>query len=182
MTEEQVVDAVFAKEGDRYGDQETKPPIDQPTARGGITLPTLQAYYDDVEPGRRATVLNLREMTHEEARRIVRWYLRRLAKQCGLARITFEPLRLQMVDYAYNSGAPLAIRWLQRVLRVPRTGRMDAATQARLTLLDPFLVHQSLIAARLQMVDLSTDGGSIDKRFEEGLENRALTFSLLEVP
>jgi hypothetical protein len=32
------------------------------------------------------------------------------------------------------------------------------------------------------MIDMSTDGGSIDKRFEEGLENRALTFSLLEVP
>jgi lysozyme family protein len=183
VTEEQLIDDVFKKEGDRYGDRTTKPPIDQPTARGGIILATLQAYYDEVQPGRTATVQDLKDLTHAQARDVVRWKLRQIAKRAKLDAIAFDPLRFQMVDFAYNSGEGLAIRWLQRVLRVPRTGRMDAATIARVAAVDPWLAHQALIAARLQMIDLSTDpGGKVDRKFEEGLENRALTFSLLEVP
>lgn len=182
MTEEDLVTAIFAKEGDAYGDQATKPPIDQPTARGGIILATLQQYYDETEPGRRATVLDLQTMSHAQAREIVRWKLRQLAKRYHLAFIAYEPLRIQMLDFAYNSPAELAIRWLQRVLRVPRTGRMDDATFRALAGSDPWLVNEALVAARLRMIDMSTDGGSIDKRFEEGLENRAHKFSLLEVP
>jgi lysozyme family protein len=183
MTEEQLIDDVFAKEGDTYGDKDTKPPIDQPTARGGIILPTLQAYYDVKEPGRRANVLELKQMTHGQARAVVRWKLAQIAAKAGLDRIVFAPLRFQMVDFAYNSGDGLAIRWLQRVLRVPRTGKMDALTFDALSKVDQWLVHQALIAARLQMIDGATDpGGKVDKRFEEGLENRALTFSLLQVP
>lgn len=182
MTEEDLVTDVFAKEGDRYGDQTTDPPIDQPTARGGIILPTLQSYYHEYAPGRRATVLDLQTMSHAQAREVVRWVLRQLEKKYGLGFIGFEPLRLQMLDFAYNSPAELAIRWLQRVLRVPRTGRMDQETFAALERCDPWLVHQALVGARLQMIDRATDSGAVDKRFEEGLENRAHKFSLLEVP
>jgi lysozyme family protein len=174
---ERLIDDVFVKEGDRYGDQHTRPPIDQPTGRGGLTLKTLEACL-----GRPCTVADLKNLSHQDARGVVRWVLDNLAGTSRIAEIPAEPLRLQMLDFAYNSGPALAFRWLQRVLRVPRTGRMDAATRAALAANNLWLVNQALVAARLQMIDLSTDGTSIDKKYEEGLENRALTFSLLEVP
>jgi lysozyme family protein len=177
MTLDHVIDDVFAREGDRYADEQSVPPIDQPTGRGGITLETLAAFR-----GAPCTVEDLKALTHAEARDVVRWLLRRLLMEARLSEIPFEPLRLQMLDLAYNSGPALAYRWLQRVLRVPRTGQLDGATLSALYSCSFWLVHQALIAARLQMVDRATDGGAIDKRYEEGLENRALTFSLLEVP
>lgn len=174
MTEEQLIDDVFVKEGDEYAEP---PRIDQPTGRGGITLQTLKACR--MLP---CTVEDLKTLTHQEAREVVRWVLRSLAARTGLSKIEYDPLRFQLLDFAYNSGEGLAIRWLQRVLRVPRTSKMDLLTVRRINEMDPFLVHQAVIAARLQMIDLSTDGTSIDKKYEEGLESRALTFSLLEVP
>lgn len=178
MNVKQLIDDVFKKEGDKYGDQNTVPPIDQPTGRGGIILPTLSAYF-----GRPATIDELKTLTHEKAREVVWWKLQSISERAGLDVISFEPLRLQMIDFAYNSGEGLAVRWLQRVLRSPRTSKMDEVTVAALTNADQWLVNQALIAARLQMIDMATDpGGSVDKKYEEGLENRALTFSLLTVP
>ena len=188
MTEDQIVDDVFVKEGDTYGDQHSTPPIDQPTGRGGITLGTLLEFVLATRAELAPTVETLRTLSHAQAREIVRWKLRQLATHHGLDQIAFAPLRLHMIDFAYNSGAPLAIRWLQRVLGLARTGRMDVRTLAALK--DPLdsqrvsvWIHQSLIAARLQMIDRATDpGGKVDHRYEEGLENRALSFSMLEVP
>lgn len=180
IAREQLIDEVFRKEGDTYGDQHSSPPIDQPTGRGGIILPTLSTYL-----GRPATIAELKNLTHDQARTIVDWKLGQIERSMGLTFIPYEPLKLQLIDFGYNSGEGRALRWLQRVLQVPRTGHMDYATVHRLTELteDLFLVHQALIAARLQMIDLATDpGGSVDHTYEEGLENRALTFSRLEVP
>lgn len=175
MTFDQIVDAVFDKEGRVYAEP---PRIDQPTAPGGITLQVLSAYL-----GHQATLLELRALTVTTAHPVVAWQLQRYLEQTGLTAIAFEPLRLQLLDFAYNSGAALAIRWLQRVLRLPRTSVLDAATKAALAAADPFLVHQALIGARCEMVFGATrPGGSIDHTFEDGLENRTLSFSLLEVP
>lgn len=178
MTEDTLIDSVFDKEGKKYGDQTTIPPIDQPTAAGGIIQATLSDYL-----GRPATVQELKDLSLGAAREVIRWKLRKLAKASRLELVHFEPLRLQLIDFAYNSGEGLAIRWLQRVLRVPRSSKIDQATLGALEALDPWLVNQALVGARLQMIDLATDaGGSVDKKFEEGLENRAHSFSLLEIP
>jgi len=187
MTEDELIDDVFRKEGDEYGDQTTHPPIDQPTGRGGITLGTLRAYINTTGSPIAGTVTTLKALTRDQAEDIVRWKLRADAKRNRFDEIAFEPLRLQMVDFAYNSGPSLAIRWLQRVLRVPRTGAMDNATFAVLETYaaDPFvqfLIQQALIAARLEMVDRWTDGDAKAKMWEEGVESRGLSFSLLEVP
>lgn len=177
MTEADLVESIFVKEGVVYGDETTHPPIDQPTGPGGITLPTLSEFF-----GRPATVSELKSLTKTSATPIVRWKLAQIARRTGLYAIAFEPLRLQMVDFSYNSGPGLAIRWLQRVLRVPRTSRMDAVTVEAVSLADGFLVNQALVAARVEMIALAVDSGKISKIFEQGLENRALTFSLLTVP
>jgi lysozyme family protein len=174
MTEDTLIDAIFDREGRTFHVS------DQPTGPGGITLPVLR----EVKPG--ATLDDLKALTLPEARDVVQFKLRQLAQVHGFYKIQFEPLRLQMLDFAYNSGPSLAIRWFQRVLGVPRSGRMDDVTVAAIKYPDfhriQTWIHQSVIAARLQMVDMSTDGTAIDKKFEEGLENRALAFSLLVVP
>jgi lysozyme family protein len=174
MTEEQLIDAVFDREGRRYGDQHTTPPIDQPTAPGGIVLKTLSEYL-----GRQATLAELRALTPATARPIVRWKLRQLAQMTGYAAIVDEPLRLQLLDFAYNSGPAIATRWLQRVLRVEPDGQFGPITRQALERADPWLVHHALIAARLQMLDMWTDAAAKRKAWEEGLENRALLFSRL---
>lgn len=176
MTEDELIDSVFEKEGVTYGDPTTHPPIDQPTGAGGITLPTMTDFL-----GHKVTVEDLKALTKETARPVVKWKLRTLAVESGISKIDFEPLRLQMMDFAYNSGAPLAIRWLQRVVRVAVDGKMGHGTLFALSKQDGFLVNQALIAARLQMIDMWTDAEAKRKVWEEGLESRALSFSLLEV-
>lgn len=176
MTEDELIDDVFSKEGVTYGDPTTHPPIDQPTGAGGITLGVYQEYL-----GYAPTIDDLKALTAETARPVVRWKLRHLSVQSGIAKITYEPLRLQMIDFAYNSGPSLAIRWLQRVLRTSVDGKMGPGTLWAISQQDPFLVNQALIAARLQMIDLWTDAESKRKMWEEGLESRALKFSLLEI-
>jgi lysozyme family protein len=189
MTETELVDAIFEKEGDAYGDQHTTPPIDQPTARGGLILATVRSYaaaHGLPVP----TIETLRTMSHATAAAIVQWKLRAIAREHRFDRITFEPLRYQMVDFAYNSGEGTAIRWLQRILRVPRSSTIDQATEAALEQADLWLVNAALVGARLLMIDMWSDpdptrpkdANVLRKNLEEGLENRALRFSLLEVP
>lgn len=177
MTLNELVTGTFDREGRTYGDQTTHPPIDQPTGPGGIILPTLSAWR-----GHPCTVADLKALTLDEAALIIRARLQEDLTTFGFDQIADEAVQVQLLDFAYNSPEGLAVRWFQRTLQVPRTSRVDAATVAAANAAPGFLLNQALIAARLQMVELSTDGGSIDKHFEDGLEHRALKFSLLEVP
>jgi lysozyme family protein len=177
MTLDDLVADIFQKEGDTYGDETTHPPIDQPTGRGGITLDTLTEYL-----GHPADVADLKALTHDQAAQVVKWLLQQIVTTNHFEVLTFEPLRLQVIDFAYNSGPALAIRWLQRCLRCPRTGVMDGMTRSSLLDLDQWLINQALVGARLQMIDRWTDANAQRKAWEEGLESRGLRFSLLEVP
>jgi lysozyme family protein len=172
-----IIADIFIKEGDVY---EEPPKIDQPTGRGGITLATLKSYA--LLNGRSAVNLEtLKNLTRPEAEAVISWKLSRLMVEMNLHVVSFEPLRLQLLDFGYNSGGPLAIRWLQRVLNVPRDGKIGPVTAEALRHENSRLVHQALIAARLQMIDSWTDAPA-NKKWEEGLENRALSFSLLPIP
>ncbi len=181
MTEDDLLDAIGQREGLDYGDETSTPPRDQPTGPYGLTLPIVQAWATSggvVLGGANA----LRTLPPEKAREIARWHLRQLGEREGLNHIVLPMLRLQMLDFAWTSGRPRAIRWLQRVLNVPRTGQMDLETQRVLNMLSSGLVHHALIAARVQMIHRSVAEGLIDKRDESGLLTRALSFSRLEVP
>lgn len=177
VTEDQLVEATIDKEGRTYGDQTTHPPIDQPTAPGGVILNTLSAYL-----GRQASLAELKALTVRTARPIVLWELRQLAVAFRLNLIAFEPLRVQMLDWAYNSGPGTAIKWLQSVLRVDIDGTIGPLTLAALNRQDPWLVNQALVGARLQFIDRWTDKAKQRMAWEEGLESRGLLFSLLEIP
>jgi lysozyme family protein len=178
VTEEALIDAIFDREGRVYA---APPAIDQPTAPGGIILPTLAAYLQ-----RPATLAELRALTVVTARPIVRWVLQQLATAHGFDRIADEALRMQLIDFAYNSGPALAIRWLQRVLGVPRTGLLDAATVTAIHAPPagqiPVLLNQALVAARLEMLHRAVASGTIARKFDDGLETRMLAFSQLVVP
>jgi lysozyme family protein len=96
--------------------------------------------------------------------------------------VPFEPLRVQLIDFGINSGPARAIRWLQRVLRLPPSGVLDGETRQRLQELQAAgllpLVNDALVAARCYMVDRWTDADERQKPFEEGVESRALGFFL----
>jgi lysozyme family protein len=182
MTLDDFIEGVFASEGVVYGDRHTVPAIDQPTGAGGVTLQTLRAYVAATGSPLPVNVDTLQHLTKVTAAPIVRWKIETDITQYQFDAITFDPLRYQMLDFAYNSGPGTAIRWLQRVLRVPRSSKMDAATLEALRHNDLWLVNLGLVAARLQMIDMWTDSDKQAKAWEEGVESRGLRFSLLEVP
>jgi lysozyme family protein len=177
VTDDLLVNDMFDREGRTYGDQHTNPPIDQPTAPGGIILATLSAYLK-----RPATLAELRALTVETATPIVRWKLASDTVVYHLDKIPFEPLRLQMLDFCYNSGPATAWKWLQSVLRVEPDGDPGPLTFAALAQYDLWLVNAALVGARQQHIDRWTDRDARRKVWEEGLENRGFLFSLLEIP
>jgi lysozyme family protein len=173
---EDLVEATFAREGDAYAEP---PKIDQPTAAGGITLGSLQRARKDPS----LTVRDLRRLTLPEARVIVRWLLEEIGWTYRINQIADEPLRLQVIDFAYNSGPGTAIRWLQRCLRLAEIdGIIGPKTRAAIAQADPWLLHHALIAARFQHIDEWTDASRTAKQWEEGVESRALSFSRLRNP
>lgn len=184
MTFDQIVAAVFDREGDVYAEP---PQIDQPTGRGGITLQTLQDYVRLTGVALLPPTLEtLKALTHEQAAKIVAWKLQTFLRTSGLNHIADLPLRMFMLDFAYNSGQERAIRWLQRVVDVPRTGKMDAETIAAVMFPAvkrlPVFLLLGLIAARAQMVTSGVDSHTIAESFEHGLERRIASFSPLQVP
>lgn len=173
MTEAEVLDGLIAREGGY-----TVNPADKggPT-KYGITAETLGNWRGLNRPASREEVWNL---TEDEARAI---YTARYILQPGFTpeNIPFEPLRVQLIDFGVNSGPERAVRWLQRCLRRPATGKLDDDTRIVLLTLNDWsapLVNDALVAARLYMVDQWTDADASQKPFEEGVESRALSFFL----
>lgn len=177
MTESEVLDGLIEREGGF-----TVNPDDRggPT-KFGITAQTLGNWLGLNRPASREEVYHL---SVEMARQI---YRVRYIQQPGFTpeNIPFEPLRVQLIDFGVNSGPERAVRWLQRVLGfapVDIDGVFGPVTRATLyangNVLFYRLVNDALVAARLYMIDSWTDADSSQKKFEEGVESRALTFFL----
>lgn len=172
MTESDILTHLLAREGTFRAAVRRPNGTMDPDTMYGITAITLGAYRGLGRPATRDEVKALKE---PEARAIYRkQYI--LAPGFLPAAITYEPLRIQCIDFGINSGQARAIRWLQRVLRVPVTSVLDLATRNALTLHAGHLVNDALVAARSWMIDTATDNGSIRREDEEGLESRALSF------
>jgi lysozyme family protein len=168
MTDEQIIAEVIEREGgfaDVANDRGS-------FTKYGITAATLGQWR---KLGRPATRAEVRALTSAEAADI---YRVRYVQNPGFDRIVFQPLRVQLIDFGVNSGPERAIRWLQRVCRVaPVDGVLGQATAAAVNALPGWLVNEALVAARLYMVDATSDAPD-QKAFEEGWENRALSFFL----
>ena len=90
-----------------------------------------------------------------------------------------DPLRVQLIDIAVNSGERTAVRLLQRAIGVIDDGIVGPVTRAATKAAgSPRMVNNALVAFRLRFVDDLSDGNPTQKRFEEGWENRALLFLL----
>lgn len=179
MTEAEIISGVVDREGGYVADNKDK---GGPT-KYGITAATLGAWRGYGHPASPQQVLELEPW---EAEAIYRTEFI-LAPGFVVANIPYEPLRTQLIDFGVNSGPARAIRWLQRVIGVPVTGRMDLVTVGWLRNASiehvngrqiDALVNDALVASRAYMIDQATDSGAVDKKFEEGLESRALGFFL----
>lgn len=178
MTEAAIIDAIIAREVRRTRDGVVSY-TDNPADKGGptnwgITAKTLGIYR---ALGRPATRAEVKALTRDQAAEI---YRQIFIKQPGFTagRFACEPLRLQLIDFGVNSGPTRAVRWLQRVVRYrPVDGRLTPDLLAHVNGMPGPVVNDALVAARLFMVDQTSDAPN-QKQFEEGWENRALEFFL----
>lgn len=175
MTENEILDGVLVREGGYTNDPKD---AGGPT-KYGITAATLGSWRN---LGRSATAAEVEALSANEAKAI---YAERYINgpRFTPGAIRYEPLRVQLIDFGVNSGPERAIRWLQRLLKevwvgVRVSGRLDSETLAALEHAAFYLplVNNALVAARSYMIDASTDAGTVNKKFEEGLESRALVF------
>ena len=157
---------VIEREG---GSAYTNRPSDRggPT-KWGITLATLERVRR-----RPCTADDVRALSATEA---VHIYRDEFVLKPGFDRIPDPLLREQVIDFGVVSGPERAVRWLQRVMGTPVTGRLDQSMVDAMHQMPLRLVNNGLVAARLYMVDAITDSHLNQKPNEEGWENRALVF------
>lgn len=195
MTSHEIIRGVMQKEGGFRARVQRPDGTWDPDTMYGVTLPTFERWRMKIGlpvP----TLPDLKKLTPGEAEKILDMLY---VQEPGFTAeaIPFEPLRVQLIDFGVNSGPERAVRWLQRVLGVGVTGRMDRATTTCLHGLNsgewwtaatgptttaynnPLrLVNDALVAARAYMIDQAVDQGSMRKQDEEGVESRALSFFL----
>lgn len=171
MTDDELIEDLLDRE---QGYQED--PRDAGNTGGGATKwgITAKAWGTYRRLGRHATKKEILAITRDQA---VAFYRTVHVAESPFRDIRYEPLRVQLIDFGVNSGPARAIRWLQRVLRVPVTGQMDDQTWSALAAYPHFLVHEALIGARSRMVVRSVEDGTIDRAHEHGLLVRAVGFS-----
>jgi lysozyme family protein len=167
MTETDVINSILEREGGY---------VNRATDRGGptnfgITAASWGVYRN---LGRIATAEEVRAISHDEA---IGFYHQWLGRS-PFATITYEPLRLQLIDFGILSGDERATRWLQRVLGVVVTGSIDARTLRALEAVPQRMANDALVAARLYMDKMIVDSDPSQKEFSEGWERRALQFFL----
>jgi lysozyme family protein len=117
VTEHEIIDGVLQREG---GYRNVPGDRGGPT-NYGITAETYANWRGWTRPASAAEIQNMPVL---HARMI---YFQRFIAQPGFTEdaIPFEPLRVQLIDFGVNSGSERAIRWLQRLLQVPVTGKLD---------------------------------------------------------
>lgn len=172
MTELELINDLLTREDGYQQD-----PADRGNAGGGatnwgITARTWGLYK---ALGRQATRAEIKAITREQA---VEFYQGDLRKSPFTRLVAFEPLRVQLFDFAINSGQERAIRWLQRAIGVPVSSTLDERTLAAIAAYPGRLTNNALVAARLKMIDGWTDDDRSQKPLEEGVESRALSFFL----
>lgn len=176
MTVDAILDDVLAREG---GVREAAARPDgswDPVTKYGITAVTLGAWRRLGRPATRSEILLLGET---EARAI---YRAEFVDGPGFARIPHEPLQVTCIDFGVQSSPARAVRWLQRVCRLPVTGALDGPTVAWLHAHAGYLwlVNDALCAVRVRMLEAGVQEGWLRAEDRAGVVARAL--SLVETP
>ena len=170
MTTDDLIAGILDREGG-YQERASDPGnANSGATKFGITSKTWGIYRGF---GRQATRAEVKAITRPQA---MEFYRRQHIEMSPFKVVAYDPLRAQLIDFGINSSQERATRWLQRVLQVPVTGRMDDCTTTALALYPGWLVNNALVAARAYMVDKWTDADQARKPEEEGVESRALSF------
>lgn len=166
MTTETLIDGLLAREGGY---------VDHPQDRGGATHwgITVGAWGEYRRFGRPATRAEVQRITREQA---IEFYRVRYVQHSPFVVVAYEPLRVQLIDFAVLSGTERATRWLQRVLDVEPTGRMDDRTLVALNRDRGALVNRALVGARVQMFSGIVAGDAGQGVFLKGWIARAVSF------
>lgn len=176
MTAETILTDVIVREGGfREAVQRPDGSWDAAT-KFGITALTLGAWRRLGRPASRSEVLLLEET---EARAI---YRAEFIDGPGFARIPHVPLQVTCIDFGVQSSPARAIRWLQRVCRLPVTSLIDHDTVAWLHAHQGYLhlVNDALCAVRVRMLEAGVQEGWLRAEDRAGVVARAL--SLVETP
>lgn len=169
MTEEELIDGILEREGGFTDDQHDS---GGPT-NFGITAASWGAYR---RLGRAATAAEVNAITREQA---VVFYRETYIAASPFQVIGYDPLRVQLIDFAVNSGTPRAVRWLQRTLGVPVTSALDTATLAAVAAHPGSLVNNALVAARVTMYQRIVAADATQEKYFRGWINRAVSFAQL---
>lgn len=166
MTTDALIDGLLEREG-AY--------VDHVSDRGGPTNygVTAAAWGEYRRFGRPATRAEIQGITREQA---VEFYRLRYVTNSPFMAVAYEPLRCQLIDFAVLSGTERATRWLQRVLDVDPTGRMDDRTKLALNRDRGALVNRALVGARVQMFQAIVAADPSQQVFFRGWCARALSF------
>lgn len=166
VTVDEIIEGIIKREGGYVND----PNDPGGETNLGITWPTLKRA---IALGIVPSDTTIRALTPPLAKKI---YHHLFVVEPGFEKIEDPSLREQLVDFGVNSGPARAVQFLQRLLRVPVTGKLDGVTLSTLWKHDPFLVNEALAGARARFIDDLTDSSPRMRKFEEGLESRALEF------
>jgi lysozyme family protein len=162
VTDAQIIDEILEREGWNGPDY-----LDKADAGGRTTWGISERAHPEAWIDGPPTIGRCRQIYEEEYVKPFDW----------MRELEYDQLRVQMIDIAVNSGHPWAIRLLQRVIGVHDDGKAGPVTKAALRAAGaPRMICNALVAFRLKFVDDITDAKASQKRFEEGWENRALSF------
>jgi lysozyme family protein len=187
VTVDAIIDEVIEAEGPALKNDPADP---EDPSKYGIGKRTLGRY---LPLGRDATLDEVRQVDRALAARI---YRQMFVDEPGFTEANIPPagLRLLVIDYGVNSGPGAPVKALQRLLVTDVDGRpltvdggfgpKTVAALRHALALDPRCarwLRDALIADRLLTIDDVTDRRPGYKRYEEGLEDRALKFLRLPV-
>lgn len=166
MTTETLINDLLEREGGY---------VDHPADRGGPTQFGITATSWGLFKGfgRPATRAEVKAITKPQA---VEFYTKRYVNASPFQVVAYEPLRIQLMDFAVLSGTERAVRHLQRTLDVPVTSTLDDRTKTALLCDRPKLVNNALVADRLAMFHGIVSADASQKVFLYGWTTRALSF------
>lgn len=166
MTVETILRDVLDREGwPTY----TEHPADRGGAtKGGITLRTLQSWRR-----RPVSLADLRELQKDEALAILR---RRYVETNGIHKLEGHPIHAQLVDNAVLSGPTLAVKDLQRVLRVKRDGIVGPVTRGACEAADAESLDRRCAVVRALRLGRHVQAHPDQIVFLSGWLKRALSF------
>lgn len=153
-----VIDEIIQREG---GERVTNDPDDSgKLTKFGIS----KAAHPDVD---------IAALTREQARAI---YVEEYLTKSGIAKLTPEYLRNQVLDFAVNAGVTRAVKTLQFILRVTQDGKIGPATLAALATREPRSVNNILVGAREAYYYQLAERRPKDKKYLKGWIKRARGF------